>query len=181
MDPLRNEDLVDTMQQQTGQGPQAPAAPAAGTRAFTTLAPIIPGRREQLRRVLAGLAARIGTGGPSPLDAIGTVHFARWVVLPDDADGGSLLFTSNYDGSWDDYISDFAAQAAQSFDAIYSNCVDWPVGGSTDIVAFKEYVRSHELPSDVYYRAYPAATVRDVKAALKLRTAWTAVLDALNE
>jgi hypothetical protein len=33
----------------------------------------------------------------------------------------------------------------------------------------------------VYYRAYPTATVRDVKAALKLRTAWTAVLDALNE
>jgi hypothetical protein len=168
---------VDTMlSQQPDMAGTTP--PAGGTQALTTLAPIIPGRRQQLQSVLAALTARIAAGGPTPLDAIATVHFARWVVLPDDADGGSLLFTSNYDGSWDDYISDFAAQAAQSFDAIYSNCVDWPAGGSTDIVAFKEYVRSHELPSDVYYRAYPTATVRDVKAGLKLRTAW---LDALNE
>ncbi len=170
------------IQQETGRGDVAGSVPpAGGTQALTTLAPILPGRREHLQSVLAAIAARIAAGGPSPLDDIGTVHFARWVVLPDDADGGSLLFTSNYDGSWDDYISDFAAQAAQSFDAIYSNCADWPAGGATDIVAFKAYVQSHELRSDVYYRAYPAATVRDVKAALKLRTAWTAVLDALNE
>ena len=173
---------MDTMQQQTGRGdPAGSAAPAAGTQALTTFAPIIPGRRDQLQQVLAGLARRIASGGPSPLDDIGTVHFARWVVLPDDADGGNLLFTSNYDGSWDDYITDFAAQAAQSFDAIYSNCVGWPAGGATDIVAFKEYVQSHQYPSDVYYRAYPTATVGEVKSALKLRKAWTAVLDASNE
>ncbi len=174
---------MDTvLQQQTGQGdPAESAPPAGGTQALTTLAPIIPGRREQLQQVLASLARRIAAGGPSPLDVIGTVHFARWVVLPDDADGGNLLFTSNYDGSWDDYISDFAAQAAESFDAIYSNCEDWPEGGATELVAFKEYVRSHEHPSDVYYRAYPTATVREVKSALKLRSAWTAVLDASNE
>jgi hypothetical protein len=174
---------VDTeLRQQTGRGvPAESAPPAAGTQALTTLAPIIPGRREQLQQVLASVAERIAAGGPSPLDVIGTVHFARWVVLPDDADGGHLLFASNYDGSWDDYISDFAAQAAESFDAIYSNCEDWPEGGATDLAAFKEYVRSHQHPSDVYYRAYPTATVREVKSALKLRTAWTAVLDASNE
>ena len=162
---------------------ETPAAPplAEGTQALTALARIIPGRRQHLQHVLAEVGRRIAAGGPSPLDAIGTVHFARWVVLPDDADGGSLLFTSNYDGSWDTYIEQFATDAAQSFDAIYSHCEGWPAGGATDIEAFKSFIRSRELPSDVYYRAYPTATVRDVKSALRLKQAWLGLLDTLNE
>jgi hypothetical protein len=159
----------------------APAPVAEGTQALTALAPIIPGRRQQLQHVLAEVGRRIAAGGPSPLDVIGTVHFARWVVLPDGADGGSLLFTSNYDGSWDTYIEQFATDAAQSFDAIYSNCEGWPAGGATDIEGFKAFIRSRELPSDVYYRAYPTATVRDVKSALRLKQAWLSLLDTLNE
>lgn len=154
---------------------------AEGTQALTALARIIPGRRQQLQHVLAEVGGRIAAGGPSPLDVIGTVHFARWVVLPDGDDGGSLLFTSNYDGSWDTYIEQFATDAAQSFDAIYSNCEGWPAGGATDIEAFKDFIRARELPADVYYRAYPTATVRDVKSALRLKQAWLALLDTLNE
>jgi hypothetical protein len=162
---------------------QTPAAspPAEGTQALTALARIIPGRRQHLQQVLAEVGRRIAAGGPSPLDVIGTVHFARWVVLPDGGDGGSLLFTSNYDGSWDTYIEQFATDAAQSFDAIYSHCEGWPAGGATDIEAFKTFIRTRELPSDVYYRAYPTATVRDVKSALRLKQAWSALLDTLNE
>lgn len=163
--------------------PRSPAVtPAAqGTQPLTTVVPIIPGRRQQLQQVLAALAERIAAGGPTPLEDIGTVHFARWVVLPDDADGGSLLFASNFDGAWDNYIEDFAAKAAQSFDAIYSNCVGWPEGGATNIEAFKAYIRAHQLTPDVYYRAYPQATVRQVRSALKLKATWTALLDALND
>ena len=163
--------------------PRSPTVtpPAQGTQPLTTVVPIIPGCRQRLQQVLAALSERIAAGGPTPLEDIGTVHFARWVVLPDDADGGSLLFASNFDGSWDNYIEDFAANAAQSFDAIYSNCVGWPEGGATDIVAFKAYIRAHELTPDVYYRAYPVATVRQVRSALKLRSTWSALLDALND
>ena len=127
------------------------------------------------------LNERIAAGGPTPLDVIGTVHFARWVVLPDGGDGGQLLFASNFDGPWDDYIQDFAAQSADSFDAIYSNCEGWPERGARDIEAFKAYIRKHELRADVYYRAYPQATVQQVKSALRLRTAMNGLLAALNE
>lgn len=163
--------------------PTAPASPAPprGTQALTALTPIIPGRREALQQVLAMVRDRIESGGPTPLDEIGTVHFARWVVLPDDSDGGQLLFTTNFDGPWDDYIEDFAARSAQSFDAIYSNCVGWPERGAQDIEAFKAFVRQHEVPSAVYYRAYPMATVRQVKAALKLKEAVNNLLAVLNE
>jgi hypothetical protein len=167
----------------TTEQPTAPPgwAPPQGTQPLTAVTPIIPGRRAQLQQVLARVQERIATGGPTPLDEIGTVHFARWVVLPDDQDGGQLLFTTNFDGPWDDYIEDFAAQAADSFDAIYSNCQGWPERGSRDIKAFKAYVRAHEIPSDVYYRAYPMATVKQVKAGLKLKEAMNTVLAVLNE
>jgi hypothetical protein len=155
--------------------------PPAGTQPLTALTPIIPGRRARLQAVLGALAQRIAEGGPTPLDTIGTVHFARWVVLPDGDDGGNLLFVSNFDGRWDDYIEDFAASSAESFDAIYSNCVGWPAGGATDVDGFKAFVRAHEVRADVYYRAYPMATVRQVKSALTFRALATDLLDELNK
>lgn len=167
----------------TSEQPTAPPnpAPPQGTQALTALTPIVPGRRGPLQQVLAMVQGRIAAGGPTPLDEIGTVHFARWVVLPDDQDGGQLLFTTNFDGPWDDYIEDFAARSAQSFDAIYSNCVGWPERGAQDIDAFKAYVRQHQVPEDVYYRAYPVASVRQVKAALRLKDAANNLLAVLNE
>jgi hypothetical protein len=167
----------------TAEATEVPGSPslAEGTQALTTLAPIIPGRRQRLQQILAGVGERIAAGGPTPLDDIGTVHFARWVILPDEADGGTLLFTSNYDGTWETYIEDFAETAAQSFDAIYSNCEGWPTGGATDIDAFKAYIRKHQVASDVYYRAYPTATVREVRSALRFKEGWRVLMDELNE
>jgi hypothetical protein len=155
-------------------------APPKGAQPLTALTPILPGRRAQLQQVLAAVNARIAAGHTA-LDDIGTVHFLRWVVLPDDADGGQLLFTSNFDGPWDDYIEAFAAESADTFQAIYSNCVGWPEGGPSDVEGFKAYVRQHEVPADVYYRAYPMATVKHVKAGLRLKEAVNTLLAVINE
>lgn len=163
------------------EGTQPQETQPQGTQPLTALVPIIPGHREQVREVLAALYERIAAGGPTPLEDIGTVHFGRWVVVPDDQDGGMVLFASNFDGPWDEYIEDFAAQSADSFDAIYSHCVGWPERGARDVDAFKAFIREHELPTDVYYRAYPMATVQQVKAALKLKEVMNALLATLNE
>jgi hypothetical protein len=160
---------------------QAPSSLVDDTQALTALTPIKPGRREQLQQVLAGVGKRIAAGGPTPLDDIGTVHFARWVILPDYGEGGGLLFATNYDGTFDDYIRDFAERASDSFEAIYSNCVGWPAGGATDLEAFRAYIRAHELVADVSYRAYPVGSVRQVKSALRLKKLWLALVDELNE
>jgi hypothetical protein len=161
--------------------PIATDLPPAGTQPLTAVTPIIPGHRAQLRQVLAGLAQRMGSGGPTALDEIGTVHFARWAVLPTGDDAGSLLFTSNFDGPWENYIEDFAAKSAPTFDAIYCHCRDWPPNGARDVNAFKAYVRQYEVQAEVYYRAYPMATVQQVRSALRLKTATFALLEMLNE
>lgn len=158
-----------------------PAGPEAGTQALTAMVPIIPGHRDALLAVLAAFRARIEAGGPTPLDDVGTVHFARWVVLPGGPDAGTLLFASDFDGPWDTYLEDFAGQAAASFDAIFSHCEGWPEQGVRDVAAFKEYVRRHEIAEQVYYRAHPAATVRQVGSALRLKAAMATLLHALND
>ena len=164
-----------------GPSPIAADLPPAGTQPLTAVTPIIPGHRAQLGQVLARLAQRVGSGDPTALDEIGTVHFARWAVLPIGDDDGSLLFTSNFDGPWDNYIEDFAAKSAPTFDAIYCHCRDWPPSGARDVDAFKAYVRKYEVEAEVYYRAYPMATVRQVKSALRLKAATFTLLEMLNE
>jgi len=164
-----------------GSPPIATDLPFAGAQPLTAVMPIIPGHRAQLQQVLAGLARRIGSGGATPLDEIGTVHFARWAVLPAGDDAGSLLFTSNFDGPWENYIEDFAAKSAPTFDAIYCHCEEWPPNGASDVDAFKAYVRKYEVQAEVYYRAYPMATVRQVRSALRFKAATMTVLDMLNE
>jgi hypothetical protein len=102
-------------------------------------------------------------------------------VLPAGDDAGSLLFTSNFDGPWENYIEDFAAKSAPTFDAIYCHCRDWPTNGARDVNAFEAYVRKYEVQAEVYYRAYPMATVQQVKSALSLKTATFTLLEMLNE
>jgi hypothetical protein len=155
--------------------------PSTGTQPLTAVTPIRRGHRPRLHQVLAELAQRIGSGGPTPLDEIGTVHFARWAVLPSGDDAGSLLFTSNFDGPWENYIEDFAAKSAPTFDAVYCHCEGWPLNGARDVDAFKAYVRKYEVQAEVYYRAYPMATVRQVTSALRLKAATITLLDMLNE
>jgi hypothetical protein len=136
---------------------------------ITAIVGIKPGRVEQLRAVLGSL----NTGSASPVSVISTIHFARWVII----DNRQLLFTTNFDGSWDDYVDEFIDKAADGLDAIWSNCDDFPEGGSRNRDAFKQYIRDHEHHADLFYTAYPDATVKDIHKALRIRQKWEALLD----
>jgi hypothetical protein len=107
---------------------------------------------------------------PSPegqFSGLSTIHFARWVLI----DGGdNLLFESNYDGSWENYIDDFGDHAASGMNAVWANCVDFPRKGCLDIEAFKEGIRKYQHPAQFFYSAYPRQTVRNIATDLRLRT-----------
>ena len=53
---------------------------------------------------------------PGSLIGISSIHFARW--LPIDS-GRRLLFISDYDGSWESYIDEFAEMILSGLDAIW--------------------------------------------------------------
>ena len=114
--------------------------------------------RLQLILLLIDLAAKYVVP-PGELLDIRTIHFARWVII----DGGKrMLFISNYDGSWENYIGDFVDKGNFGLNAIWNNSVNFPPGGAQDIVSFRKFVRDHQVPSQMFYCAYPQATIKNI-------------------
>jgi hypothetical protein len=90
------------------------------------------------------------------LGGIATIHFARWAIIDN---GRWLLFTSNYDGSWDSYIGDFVDKAASGMDLIWTSAPRYPKKGSRDIEAFKAIIRVNQVKTQVFYSAFPDRTI----------------------
>lgn len=114
------------------------------------------------------------------LGGIQTIHFARWVALPDRR----LLFFSNYDGSWEAYLGEFIDKAAKGLTMIWTNTVWYPktrlllFQGATDEEAFKTWTRAHQVPTQVWYSAYPTLSVGDVLRNAEIRELLAGELDA---
>lgn len=137
---------------------------------FCSLTKVKPGRFRYLtlRTVLhtINLAGRI-YWNQGKLGEIATIHFARWVIIK-RGDTHWLLFLTNYDGSWDSYLSDFIDQASTGVTAVWSNSVGFPrskflvLEGSRDEQRFKNYARNSQFPTLAWYQAYPTETVQNV-------------------
>jgi len=99
------------------------------------------------------------------LSRVGTIHFARWAFLDDKK---RLLFTSNYDGSLDSYMDDFINKVAFGLNLVFSNGIGYPKthllisSGASQEMEFKNYLRRHQVPTDVWYKAYPDLTAADL-------------------
>ena len=88
--------------------PRRPGLKTGSRTEFCVIADVIPGHLDALRKVLADHIDNPLT--QAAIDEIGTLHEARFVLLDD---GKRLMFCSSFDGTWDDYIDDFAATAAR--------------------------------------------------------------------
>ncbi|MFP5317749.1 MAG: hypothetical protein ACLGI2_05580 [Acidimicrobiia bacterium] len=142
--------------------------------ALTVLAPILAGHESALDAHLRGLP--VGTG--SPLARVPRTHFARWVIVPQPAYQGPpmrpdpwksqyLVFTSCFDGDLPSYLDDLCRLIGSDVDAVWEHCVAYP--GSADRAAFARYMRHNQIATEVYFAAYPDATVAQVRESLALR------------
>jgi hypothetical protein len=145
------------------------------TNQFTAVGPVKPGA---FRRALVSvLLLIIGWGArhifhSGHLARVQTIHFARWVVLDD---GARVLFASNYDGIHEAYMDDFINKVAWGLNLIFSNGVGWPhtdwlvAGGARREGCFKKYQRAHQVPTQVWYDAYPGLTLNDMRRNRRIR------------
>lgn len=99
------------------------------------------------------------------LGSIPSIHFARWVVI----DGGRrVVFFSNFDGSWENYLGDFIDKAASGLTAVWSNTFGFPrtrflLGdGATDEQRFKAYARNSQVVTQVWFTAYKWLSVQNI-------------------
>jgi hypothetical protein len=106
------------------------------------------------------------------LARISTIHAARWVFLNQNR---RLVFASSYDGSLDSYMDDFINKVAWGLNIVFSNGVSYPttnwlvLGGAKDEQKYKSVLRRHQLPTNVWYKAYPGLTVFDLKRNTLIR------------
>jgi hypothetical protein len=116
------------------------------------------------------------------------IQFARWVIVRRDAFphlGGTqkreslkydyLLFFSNFNGTWNQYIDAFSAVLSRGLNLIWRWSEKFP--GSVPVTPFKSYITSVQFDTDYFFSAYPEATINDVQSAHIVLTK----LDALSK
>lgn len=101
------------------------------------------------------------------------IHRNRFPRLSEDQPEEELkydyfLFTTNFNGSWDQYIDAFGLIRKVRFglNAIWFTSKDFP--GAWPIRPFKRYIHYYEYEMNYYYNAYPGMSVRDVVSATTL-------------
>jgi len=110
------------------------------------------------------------------------IHFARWVIIGRDQfprllaqqpreslHYDYLIFFSNFNGTWNQYIDAFSAVLSAGLNSIWKWSEKFP--GSVPVTPFKSYIAQVQFDTDYYYNAYPRAATNDVKAALRVREA----------
>lgn len=109
---------------------------------------------------------------PGRLGRIRTIHFARWVFI---AGKRRMAFFSNYDGSVESYMDDFINKTGFGLNASFSNGIGYPrtnwlvFDGCTDERKYKEFLRRHTVPTQVWYKAYPGLTAIDLERNTRIR------------
>jgi len=99
------------------------------------------------------------------LARIGTIHFAHWVFLDSRR---RMVFCSNYDGAHEAYMDDFINKVGFGLNLSFSGAIaypptDWLIAkGAWREQDFKRFQRYHQIPTDVWYKAYPGLTARDL-------------------
>jgi hypothetical protein len=96
---------------------------------------------------------------PGSLIGISTIHFVRWLVIDK---GRRLMMVSDYDGSWESYIDEFAEMILSGLDAIWETARGYPPDGARDLPAFKRFLRTHQVPAEVFFSAYPRETILNI-------------------
>ena len=142
--------------------------------ALNAITPMKPWKTWILRAVFFAL----GHVKPLQNDLINLsfIEFARWVIvprrgfpclgkgqLPEELKYDYLLFFSNFNGTWNQYIDAFSAVLSKGLNLVWRWSEKFP--GSVPVTLFKEYIARVQFDTDYYYTAYPHASANDLKSA----------------
>ncbi len=142
---------------------------------FTAIGLVKPGvfRRLTIRTILMGIdysTRHVFNHGN--LAGVKTIHFARWVSLDN---GRRVMFASNYDGSLESYMDDFIDKIAWGLNIVFSNGFGYPrtrfliLDGARDELAFKDYLRLHQVPTRVWHSPYGQLSAANIDNNQRIR------------
>ncbi|NPC76234.1 hypothetical protein D7Y27_27760 [Corallococcus sp. AB004] len=155
-------------------GPIFPKTPAC--YGFTIVANVKPGRAETLRgygqRLAESLEAEPYLLAPLKL------HYLRWVLFDNDT---RFMYQGIFDTDFDKYTEDAVVIFTRSgINTAFENLEGFPMDWKTNTQAFIQFLRDHQCNSFLEYGEYPYFSSDEIKKALKLKAAFTEMLEQMQ-
>jgi hypothetical protein len=157
-------------------GPIFPKTPAC--YGFTIIAKIKPGREETIR----GYANTIEKAVAENPDMLGPLklHYLRWVLF-DIGQDTYFMYQGIFDTDFDKYTDDAVALFIKfGVNTVFENLEGFPEDWKSNVPAFIKFVREHQCPSFLEYGEYPYVSADEIKKALRLKQAFSAMLDLMQ-
>ncbi|CAJ1507732.1 hypothetical protein [[Mycobacterium] burgundiense] len=157
-------------------GPAFPRTPAC--YGFSIIAKVKAGREDAVRahgkQIEEAVAASPDVLAPLRL------HYLRWVLF-DVGSGLHFQYQGIFDTDFDKYTEDAVRLfSATGITTVFTNLEGFPDDWQTNSQAFIEFVREHHHPSFLEYGEYPYVTAEEIKKALRLKAAFSDMLDQMQ-
>jgi hypothetical protein len=157
-------------------GPIFPKTPA--NYGFTIIAKIKPGREETIRQY--GKTIQKGIADDPSLLAPLKLHYLRWVLF-DISNETYFMYQGIFDTDFDKYTEDAIALFKRSeISTVFENLEGFPADWKTNVPAFVKFMREHQRPSFLEYGEYPYVSSDEIKRALRVKSALSAILDQMQ-
>jgi hypothetical protein len=153
--------------------PARPGTKDGVSQEFTIIAKIKPGHADALREEITGYRTPAATEARrAAFEEIGTLHFGRQVIFDN---GTRFLFATEFDGTWDAYIDDFAAlPMAEGLDRVFSHLEGFPGIKNPSV---KEWLTVNQESALYFFSSYPGLTVKQIWKDQEVNEAFQEVLD----
>jgi len=155
-------------------GPVWPKTPAC--YGFTVIARVKPGKAETLRNY-GNIITKALQGSPHVLAPL-KLHYLRWVLFDNDT---RFMYQGIFDTDFDKYTEDaIALFTATGINTAFENLEGFPEDWKTNKDGFIKFIRDHQCPSFMEYGEYPFVSSDEIKKALKLKAAFSEMLDQMQ-
>jgi hypothetical protein len=157
-------------------GPIFPRTPAG--HGFTIIAKTKPGTADEIREY--GKTIEKAIHDHPDLLAPLQLHYLRWVLFDIGADT-YFMYQAIFDTDFDKYVEDAVALfQASGITTIFTKLEGFPDDWKTNVSAFIQFLRDHQHPSFLEYAEYPWVTSAEIKQALRVKQAFSNMLDEMQ-
>ena len=157
-------------------GPVFPRTPA--NYGFTIIAKINPGTQDAIRAYGKKIEDTIKSM-PDALDVL-ELHYLRWVLF-DIGDETYFMYQGIFDTDFDKYIEDAVSLFNKyGLNTVFENLEGFPEDWRTNVPAFAKFIHDHQRSSFLEYADYPYVSRKEVKRALRLKAAFSEILDQMQ-
>jgi hypothetical protein len=162
--------------QQGRYGPIYPRTPAC--YGFSVVGKVKHGREQAVRDYGKTIEDAV-KDDPSVLAPL-QLHYLRWILF-DVGSGLHFMYQGIFDTDFDKYIEDAIALFNKTgISTVFMNLEGWPEDWKTNVPAVIKFFRDHQCTSFLEYGEYPYVSADEIRKALKLKAAFTEMLDQMQ-